>query len=764
MVKSDNTGRVSIAFATLALLVLAACGVPPERYLEKGNLLANDGKYAEASLNYRRAIEKKPDFGEAYYRLGMSEFALGKRDSAVGALHRAVELMPANAAAKVELADVTMTQYLMSGRPQKLYDEVSRLTGQILQDNPGSAEGLRLRGSLRLGDGKIDAAIDDFSRANQIEPLNPEITLPLADALARNGKAADGERLALATLDKHPHFIALYEWLFDQYRAAGRVSDAEQMLLRRVSANPDDATGYEALASFYRSSGNTARMTAVLHDLTGRATIGDRFEVAGDFHASLRDWSAAETAYRAGIASGAANGIDLSVRLARVLAAENKLPEALQTVDDALKRDPANLDAGILRASILVARGDWENAQQECEDLLKTNPESAAAHYWLGRARLLGNDAEGARRNFERAADADGRYIEPRLALANLAVNRRDFRDALRLSEQVLAIAPEDFEARLIHADALIFTGDHRAESEIAALQKAAPDSLEVRREMGLFDLSAHKPAEAISTLESVRAAHPGDVRTLAGLTTAYAQQKRLPEALAMLNAETSRSPNVPEVRAMHASVAGLLGRTDIAIEDYKVLVNQVPSSQQYQLLLGQAYGARDDREDELACYQAAYRIAPTDANVVGLLATAYQRTGHLKEADSAYRHSLELNPASPDLMNNRAYFLADTHGDLSEALTLAQKAIQREPNNPEFLDTLALVYVDRNSLPMAIETLSRALQIRPASPLLRYHLALAYFRSGDKSSARKQLGLALAGKPDKKDEAQMRDLLRQVT
>ena len=48
----------------------------PEQLVAKGNRLFEQHKYAEASLLYRKAIQATPQYGEAYYRLGLSELEL----------------------------------------------------------------------------------------------------------------------------------------------------------------------------------------------------------------------------------------------------------------------------------------------------------------------------------------------------------------------------------------------------------------------------------------------------------------------------------------------------------------------------------------------------------------------------------------------------------------------------------------------------------------------------------------------------------------
>src|SRR5260370_32969643 len=81
----------------LALLSAASCSRYPNvikaRYLQNGNKYFEKGKYKEASIMYRTALQKDAKFGEAYYRLALTDLKMEQPFSAVQSLRRAVELL-----------------------------------------------------------------------------------------------------------------------------------------------------------------------------------------------------------------------------------------------------------------------------------------------------------------------------------------------------------------------------------------------------------------------------------------------------------------------------------------------------------------------------------------------------------------------------------------------------------------------------------------------------------------------------------------------
>src|SRR5437762_12063991 len=108
--------------AVLCLLA-AGCGRSASYYLDTGAKRYEAGKYDDAVINYRKALQKNSKSGEAYYGLGRSLLKQQKVGEAFGALNKAVELAPANMDAKLLLANVALSGYLGdSRRPKVLYD------------------------------------------------------------------------------------------------------------------------------------------------------------------------------------------------------------------------------------------------------------------------------------------------------------------------------------------------------------------------------------------------------------------------------------------------------------------------------------------------------------------------------------------------------------------------------------------------------------------------------------------------------------------
>ncbi len=126
----------------IALLAITACSTKLG-YVEKGNVLFQQGKYQDAAITYRKAIQKDNKYGDAYYRLGLAEMQQDNATDAYNALYRASRLLPDNVEVQEKFAAVCLDYYLRDPkRPQKLYQEIQQSASALLAKDPNSFERL----------------------------------------------------------------------------------------------------------------------------------------------------------------------------------------------------------------------------------------------------------------------------------------------------------------------------------------------------------------------------------------------------------------------------------------------------------------------------------------------------------------------------------------------------------------------------------------------------------------------------------------------
>jgi len=83
-----------IGLAGILIFWVACAG--PRDYLERGKRAFEKGNYADAALNYQKAIQKDSQFAEAFQGLAATQLKQGKIKEALAIFERALHFKPAD--------------------------------------------------------------------------------------------------------------------------------------------------------------------------------------------------------------------------------------------------------------------------------------------------------------------------------------------------------------------------------------------------------------------------------------------------------------------------------------------------------------------------------------------------------------------------------------------------------------------------------------------------------------------------------------------
>jgi tetratricopeptide (TPR) repeat protein len=333
----------------------------------------------------------------------------------------------------------------------------------------------------------------------------------------------------------------------------------------------------------------------------------------------------------------------------------------------------------------------------------------------------------------------------------------------LRRADAVLAVDDNDSAARLIRAAAL--TGLRRyaeARRDTNALARAFPSSPQVRMQQGLLALAENRPKDAERIFSELFQA-TGDVRTAAGLLEVYSTEKQFDTAVRFIGDALAKSPDSVALKRLLAAASARAGDFDQSVRQYQMLVQQNPESLDLRLRLGDAYRAKGDYAHAIDQFQAAVKIEPSNANARLLLAETLNIRGDLVQSREQYQEILKAHPGNPVAMNNVAYLMSETGGDLRHAFQLAEGAVRKEPQRSDFADTLGIIYLKQGNNAAALQIFDRLVREDPKHPTYRLHAAMALIASGDKGRAKQHLKAALTHPLTRDDESRINTLLREL-
>lgn len=744
-----------------------ACSKSPRIYVERGSRLEGAGKYADAEIEYRKSVLKDPKFAEGYYRLGLLEYKLHRGFEALEDIQRAASYNPGNQRYGIEVANLSIEAYQAWPARKNLYEQAANEADLLLKNNPNSFDGLRLRGDILVIDRKYDDALAELRKADAIRPNDPSVNLAIAQILFTENQDRQGEDLLRHLLTVHQDVPSVYDLLEKHYASARRWADAEGLLESEIAALPKDATPRLELATVYRSSGRYPEMSRTLQAiLSDRANFPTGPALVGDFYAGSHNWDAALTQYRAGIQQSPNRAL-YHKKIAQALAALGKREEAIGELNKFLKDNPKDSDAHLARAVLLRESQNSKEldlAIQELKELAAQDPQNEVVHYNLGVSYLNKGDAAAAWQELMKSSNLRKDYIPPRLLLGDIAQTDHKYPLALQASREVLAADPNNLDAKLLKAAALVGNKSYReAENELDVLARLQPNSKEVGLQQAALAVAEKDYGKAEALYRRFYQQGSTDLRPLQGLLQLNVVEHHPEKAQALLEQDLKQEPDSSPVRLLLASVATEEGKFDLASEQYHWLESKDPKSAQVYSALGDLYQRRGDAPNALASYEKARELAPNDAKILNAIAVLESDSGQAQQAIATLNKQLALDPNDAAAMNNLAFNLAETGQNLDRAMSLVQTVARRFPNNPGVMDTLGWVYAKRGLNQSAIQVLSGLVKKYPNQPAFRYHLAFALLQNKQTSDAKQELLAALSQHPPKELSSKIQENLAHV-
>jgi tetratricopeptide (TPR) repeat protein len=782
-------GRRALALVAGIGLLFAGCADEATRlaeHLERGNAYLQEQKYAEAVIEFKNVLQLDPNHAAAHY--GLAKSYLGQRDlqRAYWELQESARLDPTNVDAKLQYAE-----FLLLGKEEDLQQAV-QLAGEVLGQAPERVEPYLLRARALQSLGKPEEARADFQKAVEVMPESGVALLLLANFERRQGERDVAEPLFRKLTEVEPGFAS---WsALGGFLAADRSRDEEAETTYRKAlelAKPEQRNiAVQTLASFYYSrarfeesertlregidaSGGDLDLTYTLarfHHARGQTDRADQvIEEATRAHPDDPKPQLVLSAYRgqkgdvegALAAAEAALAIDPEHRAARLRKAEllvdlgyrgqdkARIAEGRGIVDAILAKEASDPDALFVRAKLEMAEGRYADAVATMRRALDARPEWAHGHFMLGSALFAAGDRAGARPELTRALEIDASLVEARRVLSQVHAALGDHELAVEEGERVLGERPGDAKLRIVVAQSLVRQSRFDEGLEMLLGIPEGERDAEAHYAIGRIHQIRGDRAAARAELERSAELAPGNSEVLGALLRLDAEEGRLPESLARIDAALAATPG--DARLLRARGLALLasGRGAEAEQSLRRAVEADPNDLASYGDLAQLLARSGRGEEALGTYEQALAAQPESAPLNLIVGILHEGAGRPESAIERYEKAIRIDPGLGVAKNNLAYLLAERGQDLDRALDLAQEAKSLLPDNPNTADTLGWVLYKKSIPSAAIGYLKEAeggmRSEDPALGVVRQHLALAYEANGDADKAREVVERGLA-------------------
>jgi len=381
--------------------------------------------------------------------------------------------------------------------------------------------------------------------------------------------------------------------------------------------------------------------------------------------------------------------------------------QAIDYVNRAIALDPHNIDAYERLCEIALGAGDEKKALQSLDRATEIKSDDPA--FWARLGKLYASivfkpdrppkPEEVARVNdiFKKAADRAGDDAAALKDVADYYASTQQIKEAIPLYLRLLELEPDDINAREKLATGFVLTNQRE---------------------------------KAVEMLEAIIKEHPEKYDLLAGLlddaARALEREKKSDQAKAMFakaaaNYEQSLIINPGRASPyLHLAelLLGPLKQNERAVKVLSEARQHFPQTPEIVYYLGIAQREAKHFQEAVATFEEALHEAEAEGTEIANArfyfdygAAAEQAGLHDKAAD-LFRKSIAVDPANAaDAYNYLAYMWAEHDTHLDEAEQMIKLALQADPNNGAYIDTLGWLEFRQGKFDQALSDLLRAAQ-----------------------------------------------------
>ena len=463
------------------------------------------------------------------------------------------------------------------------------------------------------------------------------------------------------------------------YRLDNELQKAEAEFKTAVKLQPDSEEAVTTLAYLYNEEGDTTRAVQVLGAVPDASKSAKLYSALGYTYEQQKQYKQAIDAYR-----------------------------------HAIELDRDNLDAIRGLAQNLLNDGQTDAALEQYKIIADANPEDAQTYLKI---------AEIDRRN--------GKFDE---ALENLKKAESLVQDSIEVPYNIAAVYQS--QGRYDEATKVLQDLLDKTEKKDNSYSAGEKNNRAVFLErLGTIYREEQNYTLAVDTFRKMLAL--GDENAVRGyqqIIDTYRESKQWPQATAAAKEATQKLPNDRGLKMVYAAQLADAGQSDKAIADVRSLLKGSAEDRDVYITLGQMYTRLKQFDEAQQAFQKAEELSskPDDKQYVYFLrGSSYEREKKYEQAEEMFRKVLANDPQSAMTLNYLGYMLADRGVKLDEAIAMIKKAVDLDPANGAYLDSLGWAYFKQAKYDQAEEELVKAAQKMGNDPTVQDHLGDLYQKTG---------------------------------
>jgi tetratricopeptide (TPR) repeat protein len=588
----------------------------------------------------------------------------------------------------------------------------------------------------------VTQAIEEYKLALNADPGSSQLNDGLADLYFRTGHTHDAEATARILLKNSPNDIDAHKLLGKIYLR--QLSDGSTAV---SSASPSGNALDLAIAEFEQI------VTLTPKSVEDRMVLGQLYTVKHDPKKAEEEFKTAQAIEP--------ESEDVVLNLARVYAESGDLDHAVKVIEAV----PADARSPRMEVALGAAYDQLKRpkdaiaAYQRATELDPSDEHTLDA---LGQALLNDNQLDEALKQYKALAAADPEDAGPLVHIGEIERRQGKYEDALAIIRKARKIDPTSLEAGYNEGLLLDVLGRYDEAAQVyekmvdqtSHANGAYKDEEKTNRGIFLDRLGAiyheqNKTDQAIATYQKmIDMGGETALRGYQGEVDAYRDAKQFDKAIEVSRKAVEADPKNKDFKLMLAGELADQGKPDEGLAMARAQLDNTDNDRTVWLAIGQMdIRLKRWKDAEDAFNKAGTMTTKTEDRtyLLFLRGELADRQKHYEPAEQFFRQALEVDPNSSMTMNYLGYMMADKGIKLTEALSLIRKAVELEPMNGAYLDSLGWVYFKLGQYELAEENLRQAVERDQTDPTVHDHLGDLYEKTGRIRLAAAQWELSLS-------------------
>ena len=387
---------------------------------------------------------------------------------------------------------------------------------------------------------------------------------------------------------------------------------------------------------------------------------------------------------------------------------------------------------------------DYKLAVESYKKALELQPDNDEIKRQMAGAMLMGDQIDEARGVFEELIKEDPKDIGSRLRLSQIYRQQNNFDKAWEMQNNAKAIEPGNLEIR--YNEVNLFDAQGKTSEAISSLKDiliatqkktyTAPERAtraSLLERLGLLYRQSEQTGKAADTFRLL-----GDLdttlasRASAQIVDTYRQAKEYQKAVDEADSALKKFPKDRMILLVRASALGELGKTTEAVNSLKALLDGKPTDRDTYLSIAQIYDRARNYPEMAKSIDQAEKLSTSKEEKEGVVftrAAMFEKQKKYDQAEAEFRKVLEMNPQNHNAMNYLGYMFADRNQHLPEARQLIMKALELDPGNGAYLDSMGWLAFRQGKFDEAEDNLKKAVERQPKDATIYDHLAEVYFK-----------------------------------